>query len=55
MSESFGNILYMVEHACIKRGFTGNNPTNADILRAATQIYIEERKLEEARKDENDG
>lgn len=55
MSESFGDILYMVEHACIKQGFTGNNPTNADILRAATQIYIEERKLEKARKEKDNG
>lgn len=49
MSEvNFGDILYDVQRACNKYSLSGL--ASSDLLQAATQIYIEERKLEESRK-----
>ena len=50
MSEvNFEDILYDVKRVCTKL-FYSARPDSSDLLQASTQIYIEERKLEEARK-----
>ena len=50
MSEvKFEDILYDVKRVCTKLFYSGR-PDSSDLLQAATQIYIEERKLEESRK-----
>ena len=50
MSEvKFEDILYDVKRVCTKH-FYSARPDSSDLLQAATQIYIEERKLEESRK-----
>ena len=49
----FKDILYDIYSACGSVFY--HTPSNEYILQAAAQIYIEERKLEEARKEENDG
>ena len=43
------DILYDVKRVCTKLFYSGR-PDSSDLLQAATQIYIEERKLEESRK-----
>lgn len=48
----FRDILRDVNSACGSVFY--HTPSNEYILQAAAQIYIEERKLEEARKEEND-
>ena len=50
MSEvKFEDILYDVKRVCTKLFYSGRSDSS-DLLQAATQIYIEERKLEESRK-----
>lgn len=46
---NFEDILYDVKRVCTKLFYSGS-PDSSDLLQAATQIYIEERKLEESRK-----
>ncbi len=46
---NFEDILYDVKRVCTKH-FYSARPDSSDLLQAATQIYIEERKLEESRK-----
>ena len=53
MSEvNFADILYDLKSACAKYFYGG--PSSSDLLQAATQIYIEERKLEESRKEKEE-
>lgn len=54
MSEvNFEDILYDVKRVCTKH-FYSARPDSSDLLQAATQIYIEERKLEESRKEKEE-
>ena len=50
---NFEDILYDVNRVCTKLFYSGR-PDSSDLLRAATQIYIEERKLEESRKEKEE-
>lgn len=50
---NFEDVLYDVKRVCTKH-FYSARPDSSDLLQAATQIYIEERKLEEARKEKEE-
>lgn len=50
---NFEDILYDVKRICTKYFYSGR-PSSSDLLQAATQIYIEERKLEESRKEKEE-
>ena len=50
---NFEDILYDVKRICTKYFYSGG-PSSSDLLQAATQIYIEERKLEESRKEKEE-
>ena len=50
---NFEDILYDVKRVCTKLFYSGR-PDSSDLLQAATQIYIEERKLEESRKEKEE-
>ena len=50
---NFEDILYDVNRVCTKLFYSGR-PDSSDLLQAATQIYIEERKLEESRKEKEE-
>ena len=51
---NFEDILYDVKRVCTKLFYYISRPDSSDLLQTATQIYIEERKLEESRKEKEE-